>query len=571
MIRRWRALFGMIACAGGITACEQILGLGDLHDRVAADLPDAANDAPSNTDAGDAGAECQHNAECIQKAQGAPAMCVTGKCVNVKEDLCVQTVLPDNATLAKDNVIVVASFLLVGTTTPTTSGPGLAYTLAMKEIQAAGGIQSQPPHELAMLICKANPDKVQDALNHVINDLKVPAILPNFGSGDLVRFIPPQVAAAGTFTMNPSVTTDALKFAQTKRLVWSLLGTGEDVARAYRPVVTRVQAEELGGAEIKVAVITTNGSLDEAMANVLQKGQRIPVGQPDAGAFDRSTALDVNGLAPTDPLAKFLRVDIDSPEVGPVDSTKLTKAKNDVIAFQPDVIIALTTSELNGVFEEIDTTLAGAGDASSSTKPIWILGPNNGRTSQNGKLTALGTYLNGGTEPDVVLARSRRKRFLGVQYAGAVDIVERDGWRGRMNMAFGADTAAGALATENFYDAVYWLAFGFAAAGADAPVEGQSFQIGVRNLITDGPKIYAGPRKTVQDSFSAIAFAHKTSFVGALGPPDIDESTGTWNSVGAVYCYPQPGEESQGFPRYDVRRYQRSDGGLVGDYPLNCN
>lgn len=54
------------------------------------------------------------------------------------------------------------------------------------------------------------------------------------------------------------------------------------------------------------------------------------------------------------------------------------------------------------------------------------------------------------------------------------------------------------------------------------------------------------------------------TFVGALGPPDIDPATGTWQSVGAVYCYP-PAVGSIA-PSYDVLRYNRSTGNLDGDF-----
>jgi hypothetical protein len=53
-------------------------------------------------------------------------------------------------------------------------------------------------------------------------------------------------------------------------------------------------------------------------------------------------------------------------------------------------------------------------------------------------------------------------------------------------------------------------------------------------------------------------------FEGALGPPDIDALHGTWNTVGAVYCYE---ETAAGIaPRYDVLRFNRSTGALDGTF-----
>jgi hypothetical protein len=51
--------------------------------------------------------------------------------------------------------------------------------------------------------------------------------------------------------------------------------------------------------------------------------------------------------------------------------------------------------------------------------------------------------------------------------------------------------------------------------------------------------------------------------VGALGPPDISEKFGTWNSVGGVYCYVSDSDGSIA-PKYDVLRYNGSTGELDG-------
>jgi hypothetical protein len=565
--RPWRCAFVLTTLAA--VACGPLLGLDDLHENIVTPKDEGGTDA-----AADAAPPCKRNAECIKNARGSPALCVAGQCVNVNKELCLQQVLPDIATLESDNVVVAASFLPLEGPSALLTGPGLAYSLALKEIKEAGGILGTPHRDLAMIVCKSDPASVHKALDHVIKELRLPAILANFGSGDLARLIPTEVVEAGVFTLNPSVTTDALKFASTNRLVWSLLGTAEDVARAYRPVLLELQKEKLGGASLKVALVATNGSLDQPMADLLEKGQRIQSG-PDAGAFDTSTALLINGDPPSNN-ASFMRLNIASNELSKPDPGKLAAAKTQLKDFQPDVIIALTAGELSTFVVEIDDYLVAAkadaaadagADAGAAKTPYWILGPSNGGTIRNGQPTALGTHLSpAGPDKDKA---ARRARFVGVQYAGAVDTRERDDWRGRMTLVYG-DAGAEGLASENFYDAVYWLAYGIAAAGPDAPLAGTSFRDGVRDLVSGPTKVFSGSPMTVQESFRVVGQLKGASFVGALGPPDINEAAGTWNSVGAVYCYPPPGPGA--LPTYDVRRYENLDGGQLSPEggPINC-
>ena len=56
----------------------------------------------------------------------------------------------------------------------------------------------------------------------------------------------------------------------------------------------------------------------------------------------------------------------------------------------------------------------------------------------------------------------------------------------------------------------------------------------------------------------------KGQLVGALGPPDINAATGTWNSVGSVYCYTATSDSPPAITiHYDLLRYDPTDGLLV--------
>lgn len=562
MTRAWRIAFALVTCSAA--ACVPILGLDqDFRQRAT-----EQNDSGSDADTGDAveAPPCTSNKECIEAALESPSLCVAGKCVNVDTQLCLPQIRPNNEVLKEPDVIVVAAFMRGGLALQT--GAGLAYDLALQEIHTAGGIQGRTHHELAMVVCDSDPAKLDKGLKHVIRDLRLPAILAAFGSKDLATLVPDAVDA-GVFTMNPSFSTDALKFAATNDLVWNLLGTADDVALAYRPVLQALKKERLGGenANIKVALVATNGSLDEPMANVVERGPRIYTGD---GGFDTSKALDMNGSPPSP--ANFKRFPLDSEEFPNPDLSKVQTAKQGLIDWEPDVIIALTAVELDRFVVEVDTALAAKNaDAGSNKKTYWILGPSNGALTLSGsKKTALGVYLDYENQGGVAVADEKRSRFLGVQYAGAVDKTEHDLWVARMQTKYNEKAAEG-LASENFYDSIYWLAYGFAAAGNGKPIEGHTFSVGVRELVRGPTQVLTGDRDTIQRAFAEINLYQGTTFVGALGPPDINAPTGTWNSVGGVYCYPPYQQQLQGRPApdYDQRRYL-TDGGLAGAKPLTC-
>ena len=161
---------------------------------------------------------------------------------------------------------------------------------------------------------------------------------------------------------------------------------------------------------------------------------------------------------------------------------------------------------------------AGASDAGAAPLPIWVLGPRNDVEM----LSYVISPENGGFE-------AKRRRFVGIQYAGSSDPekTERNAWLQRMKREYQPTPAIEAeySGTENFYDAVYWLAYGLVAAGPGAPATGTSFKEGVRKML-EGPKIIAGP-DNMGRACQLIGSGASTTFEGALGPPDIDTASGT--------------------------------------------
>lgn len=544
--------------------------------------------------------ECTKNAECIEKEAaktGRPAICVDQHCQSIVGDgeLCLPQLLPlrvgeGNAKTATDllradDVIVIGAVTPLNDSSPLQQPNLRAYNLALKEINEYDGVpigaggKRQP---LVMVVCKGEQGAVDPSVEHLVNKLKVPAIVPSVDVTDLPSVMA-KAQAAKSFGMNPSETLD--KYETYEGLAWSLLGSPEDLAQAYAPAVQAIQAHlrskrKLTG-NLKLAVVATTYTVDQITAKAIESGPTNPPGS--ALQRDLAKAVTLNGqplsaLATTnDP--SFLHRDLNLAG-GAAEQTKLV---DDLVNFCPDIIVALTGEELGVVFKPVEEQLAqkwesggcvrGDGaDAGAPTAamslPMWLLGTRNAHPAK------LFEYLN----TDVPEPRTLKyQRFFGIQYAGTTEVVpagattQRDAWLERMKTLYGG-ASEDYSDMENFYDAIYWIAYGFSASGyAPVPPVGASLKGGVRNLL-DGVSIFPGTVDVVRNSFATIQtqrLADKhTTYVGALGPRDIEQSVGRVFGTGALYCYVNAGSASAQpiSIKYDVRRYDSEGGGkLVGD------
>jgi hypothetical protein len=451
-------------------------------------------------------------------------------------------VLPTpNNEIVSDDAVVFGIFLPVQGAAPLTDRKALAYNLALNELHLAGGLRiggKRTP--FAAVVCDSDPTVVEQGLRHLVDTLRVPAIVSLFSQDDMTRFSD-RLTAANVFTVNPFDATEALIGADTKRLVWNLLGTPEDIALAYKPLVTRAEryAKQLhqSPARIRTAVVTSTAATEKAMSAVVR---------------DRNKGIVVNGQPFLDnPPADQLSYTVTS-----IDSNPSANYRADALAiaeFRPNLVIMLTGGEEGQIVPQLDAALKTQGAA----LPVYVLGP------RGNAEPALIEYL---TNAAVQSADAKRRRVVGVQYASATDLTERDAYVRRMNDAWqGIDAPRGTYeAVDNSYDAIYWVAYSAAAAGPGR-LSGLELAAGARKLLA-GPRVSPGPVAAITKAALDIGNSpNGVTFVGALGPPDIDLTTGTWRRNGSIYC---PIEREPGVVdmKYDVLRYDRADGQLKGDF-----
>ena len=540
-----------LAIAGGV-ACGPLLGLDDLFERPA--LTNGPGDGgDGSASPGDGGADGE-SAECISNAQcstnGSAALCVSSRCVAVDTTLCLPDVLPSNQVLASDDVALFAAFVpFQGGKPPLTQVSALAYGLAVDELSVGIPYDDNGTtrrRSVAIVLCASEPDVIESSVKHVTRDLRVPAMIAAFDNASFPPLVQNYAVPEGVFTLNPSTTTEALRY-QKNPLVWNLLGVPEDVALAYRPLLEGVERHlrsdggVLGasGEPLRVALLATNTSAEESIRDLLVRGRRDPLD----GGIDRDKALSFNGMnvpdMPGDGGVKpnFRSITVNALENG--EQPDYVGIKDALTGLDPHVVIALTRDELPRIVEDLESPDGGAG-----LRPIWLLGPRNAREVL--------PHLAAGGFAD------KQGRFLGVQYAGADDPTPKNDWLVRMGNKYPSVAQSDYSSAENFYDAVYWLAYG--SAYPDGPLTGQAIGKGVRRLLAGTP-IAPGSLNDVGLAFTTLGIAGTATFVGALGPPDINPELGTWNSVGGVYCFKSIGGVTIA-PQYDVLRFNRGSGAL---------
>jgi hypothetical protein len=530
----------------GALACGPILGLDEYRPRTKGSI-----EAPSPGDAGDAGdagPACTSNAHCIDASAGAPSLCVSGACVAVDQSVCLPTVLPSNDALKSESVTLFAAFIPLNGAAPLAQPVALSYALALKELASAGGIPGPPHRDVAMIFCDSTTDLVERGVEHVVRELRLPAMIAGFPIPLMPKLVLDKAVPGKTFTLNPSVVPEGLKYGNVDRMLWNLLGTAEDVALAYRPLVDRVVAY-LGdlGRPLRLALVATKSPTEAGIATVVQNGPLDPLD----GSRDIAKAVRFNGKSTAENGSDFLLVSFDGLEDGATPDYAGIASK--LAAFEPDIVLAATREEIIEIASGLEGRLRA--DSGTPRLPMWLLGPRNASSALN--------YIADSTGIDP----KTHERFVGLQYASANDLTEKGAWLARMAVAYPEVDPSRYAATENFYDAVYWLAYGLAAAGPGAPVNGESIRDGVRNLLATRT-IHPGEPDVVSHAFRQIAVGG-ASFVGTLGPPDINTAFGTWNSVGSLYCYEKSGSALA--IKYDALRL--APGGSfpsTGDALANC-
>jgi hypothetical protein len=476
---------------------------------------------------------CLSNADCKEDSGGEPYQCDQSSrlCTKLKTEVC--PLVLGGEKVFNPHAIVLGAFAPLSTSNAARNPVVYAHQLALEELSGddIGGLPDgidDARRPLVMVVCYNQDERVEEALDHLIGTLHVPAIAATLKPGDLRRAYE-EYPDDDVFFLSPVTVTESVATLEDDDKVWNMLGQPADYAPTYAALLSRVEAQArkihalMDPAPTKVAMVTTPDAFDSDLSTKLAAALRFN----DKSITDNQKAKNYQLVS----LASTTPADI----MGQVDQ---------LITFRPHVIVSAASDVVtipDGVIDQVEARWDDLGSGDGQSRPLYILSPFNAGDLKH-VVAQLGSFSqHEGSE-------AINELFTGVSIAGPEDTSAQFDYQARLGARFGdvfSDTA-------NYYDATYLLAYAIYAAGVDEPLTGSRVAQGMQRLISGTP-MAIGPEH-ILDTFDALRAGESLELQSTLGPPSFDPETGVRQIDGSVFCFNLSGQEvtvSQDTYRYD--------------------
>ena len=493
----------VLASTGG---CSVVIGLDKLS---------MQNTASNTSDSATPASGCKTNAECTDQATadaaGTDAGAVDGKVPAIcLKDVghCAPLLSTDCATVTgdylNDRAVVIGSLFAIHGTTATQNIPRQqSATLAVEEINAAGGLPSTTIGvglPLVMVSCDTTGSLVR-AATHLVSDIKVPAIVGPNTSQDTLDVSNKVTIQDGVVVVSPSAVAASIADLLDNDLTWLMQPTDDQRGPLMAQDINSVEAT------LKVSRNTTTIKLSIIYRN-------------DALGIGTRTSLDsmqLNGKPLTDAInagSASGNVHID-----PYDSTQtdfsaiLTKE----VQFAPDIVVLAGTAE---TVTKIMTPLEQQWTA--ALRPYYyFIDPSKG--------PELLTAVTGKEDLRLRVRGTGVRPWLGLPGTSPNDIL----------VAFNLDylgrysTSPTASGTGPSYDATYAIAYALAATKDQAPA-GATIAAGLR-MLTKGTTITTGTQNLLA-AFQNLASGNTIAAYGTTCPFAWDSRGVPINGTIEIWC-----------------------------------
>jgi hypothetical protein len=516
----------------------------------------------------DAGTPCKSYSDCEDFAQppyvsGCDPDTLT--CVQLTTAEC-PYVLGDYTESMHTPPIFVGAFAYFPSTSPMSDPSFQNYQLAIDEFTTAGGIPTGPSNgsgyrmPVAVICNVSAPDPTAPMQN--LQNAHVRSVVAALDSATLATMFTDYGAgtAANLFFINPYAADTNLTGLTEGNQLWSMLGDPSDLAPAYVAIMPRIENYvrtkapwSLGPtAPLKVAIVTGQATvLNDLSGSVQTSGisWNNGAGSPTIGnaATFQSYAIMMSSLNGQDPTISTY-------------SSMFTTIENNLIAFQPHVIISFGADEFVWLLTQLDAMWP------NNTPPFYLLGPYNAG-DQN-----VVNWI--GPQSTLPSQQAEIARVAGINYASPTSSVLTP-YQARFVSQFMPDGgSASASANEsNYYDAMYFAIDSLIGAGKP-PFLGNHVGNGMGQLIlASGAACDMGPGDA---GFMCVNMALDNtttgvSLLGTLGPAIFNPKTNARVSQGDVYCMMGVSGQEAYFD-YDVLRLgPNPEGGgqvLAGTLPF---
>lgn len=472
-----------IAClmSGLLLGCNSMIGLDELQLE------------PIETNA-EQEAECTSNVECseiLSKDQGSdapiPAACVKpeGRCVPLLTEHC-DTITGD---YRDPRAIFLGSlFSTKGAQAATNLARQQSAALAIEQINDVGGVPAyghERPSSLVLVSCDETTD-LGRAATHLINDLKVPAIIGPNTSQDTLRVSSEFSSPAGTVVMTPTGVASSITALDDSNLTFQMVPT--DVQRAGL-MISQINALE--------EQIKEERDLDSIKLGIVYRDDALGIGTRTA-----LNDLSINGKPVADPANFGNRVYIDPYDPKRDDQAELIRK---YVEFAPDIIV------LAGTAEAISAVLVPLEAAWTAEHRPTYIGIDSVKVPE---------LLEAARDNDDLRERVRGTGIMPTPSS----IPVFDAFTVDYKIRFPGESA-GISGMGPSYDAVYSIAFGIAASN-DQPVSGSAIVEGFSRIAGGAMEVPVGATK-VLSAFLELDSGRDISAIGTFSPLE-------WSERGAV-------------------------------------
>jgi ABC-type branched-subunit amino acid transport system substrate-binding protein len=488
-----------------LSACNAITGLDQFEAASAADAGGMAQgEQPPDT-------RCQSHRECTERASAAapgeevvPAICVPseGRCAELLSEDC--TVVTGDY-LQSEAIVLGSLFSTQGSQAATNVPRQQSAILAIEQINRVGGVPAGPTsaktRPLVLVSCDESVNLLR-AGEHLVHDLKVPAIIGPNTSQDTLDLSDQLTIAAGTLVISPTAVASSIAHLRDDGLTWLMVPSDEQRAPVMMQQINALETQlkqERDRDVLKLGVVFRDDALG--------LGTRVSL-----------NALVFNGKALSDPLNLGNNVRIDPYDYVDADQGPLVDAYAE---FQPDIMVLAGTAEaITQIMVPLEQRWS---DEDAEHRPYYVL-------IDSSKVPEL---LAAAGESDDL---RRRVRGTGIT-PGTRSAAVYNAFKVDYQLRF-PDSPATLSGMGTSYDSAYAMAYALGAT-KDVPVSGAAIAQGLRRLSGGPTAIDIGSTKILA-AFSLLAAGESITATGTFGPFQWTDDGASGGGTIEVWCIGTP-------------------------------